>query len=332
MPVRRSVLHGGRRRWRPGPALALLAVLVALASVGAAAWLAFVREDADLAAAVPPPTGAPASPARKATDTVIPEEPQAAVRLEGVDAFRPRLGRPPRAGLVFDLDTGEVLWRHNPLQVLPVASLTKIMTALLVAERTRPGERVRITPAALRYSGSGVGLLPKGRRVSLASLVHGLMLVSGNDAAIALAVHISGSEGRFVRAMNERARELGLRCTRFASSHGLEAGNRSCAADLAALSRIVMERPRIARVVRKRQAVFRFPTKGGKLYLSGHNPLMRLGYPGAIGLKTGYTNEAGRCFVGVARREGRTLGVVLLNSFDPALQAPKLLDLGFRYG
>jgi D-alanyl-D-alanine carboxypeptidase len=263
---------------------------------------------------------------------VLPEEPESAVRLGGVDAFRPRLRKPPRAGLVFDLDTGEVLWQRNPLEVLPMASLTKIMTVLLVAERTQPGERVRITRAALRYSGSGVGLLPKGRRVSLSSLVHGLMLVSGNDAAIALAVHISGSEARFVRAMNDRARELGLRCTRFASSHGLEAGNRSCAADLAALSRIVMDRPRIAKVVRKRQAVFPFPIKGRKLYLYGHNPLMRLGYPGAIGLKTGYTGEAGRCFVGVARRGGRTLGVVLLNSFDPSLQAPKLLDLGFRLG
>ena len=330
--AQRRVLQGGRRKRRPGRALAFLAAMLALGAVGAAAWLAYIHEDTSPAAAVPPPVGAPASPVREPTDAVIPDEPEAAVRLDGVDAFRARLRKAPRAGLVFDLDSGEVLWRRHPLQVLPMASLTKIMTVLLVAERTKPGERVRITPAALRYSGSGVGLLPKGKRVSIASLVHGLMLVSGNDAAIALAVHIAGTEARFVQAMNERARELGLRCTRFASSHGLEAGNRSCAADLAALSRIAMDRPRIARVVRKRQAVFRFPVKGRKLYLSGHNPLMRLGYPGAIGLKTGYTNEAGRCFVGVARRGGRTLGVVLLNSFDPAVQAPKLLDLGFRYG
>jgi D-alanyl-D-alanine carboxypeptidase len=326
------VLQGGRRKRRAGRLLALLAAALAAGAVGVAVWLAFLRDEAEPAAAGPSPVGAPAGPVRDPTDTVLPEEPEAAVRLDGVDAFQADLRRPPRAALVFDLDSGEVLWRRRPLQVLPMASLTKIMTALLVAERTNPGERVRISPAALRYSGSGVGLLPKGKRVSLASLVHGLMLVSGNDAAIALAVHVSGSEPRFVAAMNERARALGLRCTHFASSHGLEAGNRSCAADLAALARIAMERPRIARVVRKRQAVFRFPIKGGKLYLSGHNPLMRLGYPGAIGLKTGYTDEAGRCFVGVARREGRTLGVVLLNSYDPARQAPKLLDLGFRYG
>ena len=162
--------------------------------------------------------------------------------------------------------------------------------------------------------------------------MNGLLIVSGNDAAIALAAHVSGSERRFVGLMNRRARALGLRCTRFASSHGLEAGNRSCAADLAAMTRLAMERPRIARIARRRQGIFRFPIKGGKLYLTGHNPLQRIGYPGTLGLKTGYTDEAGRCFVGVARRRGRTLGVVLLDSFDPARHAPKLLDLGFRYG
>jgi D-alanyl-D-alanine carboxypeptidase len=121
----------------------------------------------------------------------------------------------------------------------------------------------------------------------------------------------------------------GLTCTRFASSHGLEAGNRSCARDLAVLARVAMTRPRIRRVVERTQAVLRFPIKGGKLYLYGHNPLMRLGYPGTIGLKTGYTEAAGRCFVGIVRRAGRTLGVVLLNSRDPAKHAPKLLDAAF---
>ena len=112
-------------------------------------------------------------------------------------------------------------------------------------------------------------------------------------------------------------------------SHGLEPGNRSCARDLAVLTRLAMSKPRIRRVARKRQAQMHFPIKGGKLYLSGHNPLMRLGYAGAIGLKTGYTDAAGRCFVGVARRGGRTLGVVLLNSRDPAVHAPKLLNAAF---
>ena len=121
---------------------------------------------------------------------------------------------------------------------------------------------MRITRAALRYSGSGVGVLPKGKRVRLEALLNGLMLVSGNDAAIALAVHVSGSERRFVRLMNEKARLWGLRCTRFASSHGLEDGNRSCAADLAVLTRLAMREPRIARIARRPPGVVPVPDQG----------------------------------------------------------------------
>jgi D-alanyl-D-alanine carboxypeptidase len=254
----------------------------------------------------------------------------APVRLTGGNAFDLRFAKPPRAALVFDVDDGRVLFRRQPERVLPVASLTKIMTALAVVEETRPEERVLITPAALHYQGSGVGVLPKGKRVRLETLLNGLLLVSGNDAAIALAVHVSGSQRRFVGLMNEKARLWGLRCTHFASAYGLEKGNRSCAGDLAVLARLAMRSPRITRIVRRREATFGFPIKGGKVYLYGHNPLIRAGYRGAVGLKTGFTDDAGRCFVGVARRGGRTLGVVLLNSPNPLAHAERLLDLGFR--
>ena len=260
----------------------------------------------------------------------VEEEPTSDVPLEGVDAFHLRLRKPPRAALVFDVDSGEVLWRRRPLARAPIASLTKIMTAVLATERAKAGARVRITRAALRYRGSGVGVLPKGRRVRFETLVNGLMLVSGNDAAIALAVHVAGSQRSFVAQMNERARGMGLTCTRFADAHGLSSANRSCARDLAALTRLAMSNRRIARIVRRRQVAFRFPVKGGRLYLSGHNPLIRSGYAGAIGLKTGYTRTAGRCFVGVARRNGRTLGVVLLSSPNPLKHATRMLDEGFR--
>ena len=310
----------------------LLTALAPLA-VAAGAWLTFMHEEAvrGYAAALSPPAHA------AARDTELPPAPERGPReavgldvsLAGVDAFHVFLRHPPSSGLVFDVKSGEVLWRLHPRRPLPIASLTKIMTALLVAERTKPNERVLITQAALDYSGSGVGLLPKGRRVRLETLLNGVLIVSGNDAAIALAVHMAGSEARFVRQMNERAAELGLACTEFASSHGLEDGNRSCARDLAILTRLAMHRARIRRVARTEYAELGFPIKGGKLYLSGHNPLMRLDYPGAIGLKTGYTDAAGRCFVGVARRGGRTLGVVLLNSRDPAVHAPKLLNAAF---
>jgi D-alanyl-D-alanine carboxypeptidase (penicillin-binding protein 5/6) len=331
-----------RRRSRLPRVLATLALLIAPIGVAVAGYFALASDESSrgspalpLAVEAPPvpraePPATPEPPREPAPRPAAERVPE--VRLSGVDAFHFRLRRPLRAGLVFDLDSGEVLWRHRPLRVLPMASLTKIMTALMVVERTRPDEPVRITRAALDYTGSGVGLLPKGKRVRLETLMNGMLLVSGNDAAIALAVHLSGSERRFVRLMNRRARAWGLDCTRFASSHGLESGNRSCTRDLAVLARMAMSKPRIRRIVRRRQVDFRFPIKGGRLYLTGHNPLIRLRYPGAVGLKTGYTHEAGRCFVGVARRGGRRLGVVLLNSRDPSRHAPKLLDAAFAGG
>jgi D-alanyl-D-alanine carboxypeptidase (penicillin-binding protein 5/6) len=321
------------RRSHAGRLIAIVAIIAAPLAVAAAAYVSFARDEGHGAAAVPLAVGAPPAPAAPEAPPesapLIEGEPTPAVPLSGVDAFHVRLRRPPRAGLVFDVTTGEVLWRERPTLVLPMASLTKIMTALLTVERSHPNDPVRITKAALNYSGSGIGLLPRGKRVRLETLLNGLLIVSGNDAAIALAVHLAGTERRFVDMMNRRAHDWALDCTHFASSHGLEDGNRSCARDLAVLTRLAMAEPRIRRIVRRRQAVFRFPIKGHKLYLYGHNPLMRLGYLGTIGLKTGYTYAAGRCFVGVVRRGGRTLGVVLLNSRDPAKHAPKLLNAAF---
>ena len=310
--------------------LALVLALLAPVGVGVAAYLTFVRDER--AAAVPVAAGGPAANSALVSQTPKTPVPPAApaVRLQGVDAFRLHFRQQPRAALLFDVETGDVLWRRQALRRLPMASLTKIMTAILVVERTRPREQVRVGPSALKYEGSGVGILPRGRKVPVETLMHGLLLASANDAAIALAGHVAGSERRFVRSMNRRARRLGLRCTRFASSHGLQRGNRSCVADLAVLTRIAVREKRIRRIVRKRQSNLRFPVKGGRLSLYTTNPLLRSGFRGTIGLKTGYTNPAGRCLVAVARRRGRTLAAVLLNSPDPARQAAKMLDVGFR--
>jgi D-alanyl-D-alanine carboxypeptidase len=206
------------------------------------------------------------------------------------------------------------------------------MTALIVVDQTRPRDKARITRAALAYSGSGVGVLPKGKRVPVDGLLAGLLLPSGNDAAIALADHVSGTERRFVQTMNRRARALGLRCTHFASAHGLEPGNRSCAADLAAMARMAMKQRRIRRLVGHRQLSVRFPIKHGRLFLNSTNPLLRMGYRGTIGLKTGSTDEAGHCLVAIVRRGHRELGVVLLHSPSTGVQAKQLFDAAFRAG
>jgi serine-type D-Ala-D-Ala carboxypeptidase (penicillin-binding protein 5/6) len=254
-----------------------------------------------------------------------------ALSLTGsADRVHVRFKHPPRSGLLFDLDTGAVLWRRQPDRVLPIASLTKMMTALLVVERAPPDAKVRVTKEALAYKGSAVGVLPKGKRIKLETMLNGLLLPSGNDAAIALAQRISGTVAAFVAHMNARAGDLGLACTRFSSPDGFEdAGNHSCAIDLAEMARAVLDRPRLARIVERRRAVLPFPIKGGRIYLFNNNPLLRTGYPGTIGIKTGYTDAAGRCLVAAARRNGRRLGVVLLHSPDPGRQATQLLNRGF---
>ena len=167
-----------------------------------------------------------------------------------------------------------MLWRRNPTRVLPIASLTKMMTAILVAERVPRRGRVRITPETLRYRGSGVGLLPRGKLIGVQTMLHGLLLVSGNDAAIALAQRAAGgSVRRFVRLMNQRARAMGLLCTRFSTPSGIrDEGNHSCAGDLAALARAVLRNPRLARIVAKRSAILPVPDRGRQALPLQHEP------------------------------------------------------------
>ncbi len=236
----------------------------------------------------------------------------------------------PRAGLLFDLDTGRVLWQREATRVLPIASLTKMMTALLVARSRSPDTPVAISRRAVDAQGSKVGLLPLHKHVPLKTLLYGLLLPSGNDAAVALSENVAGSVGRFVKQMNQEAAKLGLGCTRYTSPDGLDNGNSSCAADLAELAHVDLDQPSLAAITRSASAIMPFPIKGGKLYLYNNNPLLRYGYPGATGLKTGETEAAGLCLVGTAERHGVRLGVVLLHSPELGRQAEYLLDRGFE--
>jgi D-alanyl-D-alanine carboxypeptidase (penicillin-binding protein 5/6) len=223
-----------------------------------------------------------------------------------------------------------VLWDRNPTRILPIASITKMMTALLVATRLPEHTTVKVTKEALAYKGSGVGVLPKGKRVGLQAMLYGLLLPSGNDAAIALAQRVSGTLPKFVVLMNQQARRMHLSCTHFSRPDGFQdAHNHSCAYDLAALGRAVLDNHRLRRIVRRFSAVLPFPVKGGKLYLYNHNPLLRVRYPGTIGIKTGFTDAAGHSFVAAVRRHGHTLGVVLLHSPNILKQSTKLFDKGF---
>jgi D-alanyl-D-alanine carboxypeptidase (penicillin-binding protein 5/6) len=268
------------------------------------------------------PSGLPlGKPSLTLTDVGAPQD----------DAVHIAFHEPPRAGLLFNLSTGQVLWQRNPYIRLRIASLTKMMTALLTVESAPPDAPVLVTKAAVDMAGSKVGVLPLGKHVRLETMLYGLLLPSGNDAAVALAEHVAGTVNKFVQRMNAQAARLGMGCTHYSSPSGYyDEGNFSCAADLAELAAHDLEQPRIASIVRTYTAALPFPIKGGKLYLYNNNPLLIYGYPGLTGLKTGYTEAAGRCLIATAERDGVRLGVVLLHSPDPGTQASDLLNRGFE--
>jgi serine-type D-Ala-D-Ala carboxypeptidase (penicillin-binding protein 5/6) len=288
----------------------------------------------------------PAKPTRASTHTAAPPVPahsqtglplaKPALALAGIsspaaDPVHVPFRAPPRSGILFNLSTGQVLWQRNAYKRVRIASLTKMMTALLAVQSSPPGAHVLVTRQAVNMPGSKVGVLPVGKHVRLESMLYGLLLPSGNDAAVALAQHVAGSVNRFVARMNQEAATLGLGCTRFSSPSGYyDKGNYSCAADLAVLAHVDMQQPRIARVTHTYSAVLPFPIKGGKLYLYNNNPLLIYKYPGVTGMKTGYTEAAGRCLVATAERHGLRLGVVVLDSSAPGVQASQLLNRGFK--
>jgi D-alanyl-D-alanine carboxypeptidase (penicillin-binding protein 5/6) len=246
-----------------------------------------------------------------------------------------RFKHPPLAGILFDLKGGRILWQRKPRLEHPIASLTKMMTALLVAEHDPPDAKVRISRKAAHVSGSATGELPRGKKVPLQALLQALIMISANDAAVALAEHDGGSVTRFVKEMNAQAEAMGLTCTHFSTPNGLrDRNNYSCPMDLAALARADLANPRIAAIARTRYAKPRFPIKGKHLYLSNNHYFLMHGLTGlpqaqVTGLKTGFTDPAGRCYVTTARLGGRQLGVVLLHSPNPLTQVPALLHAGF---
>jgi len=314
------VLSQGRRR-RSAPTGTVVLAGATFLVVGAIAFgVTLAAEDAR--------TGARTSTnVESLTDSVLPRppvqeavgplpEPPGAAR---VDLARPallkglRLHPAPAAGLAFDLADGRVLWRRGATRVLSIASLTKLMTGLLAIERFGMRDTVRLTAEPDQIGGTHMGGLRAGRSVRAEVLLQGLMIASGNDAAVALAIAGAGSERAWVRRMNRRAELLGLACTHFVDPHGLDPRNRSCAVDIAALAIRAMAEPRLTRIARRSFARV-WPGFGKTITLRSTNRLLRQRYPGAIGLKTGFTNRAGHCLVAVVERGSRRIAIVLLGS------------------
>jgi D-alanyl-D-alanine carboxypeptidase len=320
------VLVPGRRRRRGGRGAVRVVLVLGLTAGLAVVVAALVNRDSSGA------TAARAQVERLTTPVVerapvqaavgpLPDPPGAARVDLATASLLPYLYLDPRpkAGLAFDLADGSVLWRDGATRVRPIASLTKLMTGLLAVERFGDRNRVRIPKAAEQVSVTHMGGLKAGRRVRAGVLLQGLMISSGNDAAVALAVGGAGSERAWVQRMNRRAKLLGLTCTHFADASGLDPRNRSCPADIAALAMRTMAEPRLRRIARQRKARV-WPGRGEKITLYSTNHLLRERYPGAIGLKTGYTIAAGHCLVAIIQRGPTRIGIVLLGSKTDAFK------------
>jgi D-alanyl-D-alanine carboxypeptidase (penicillin-binding protein 5/6) len=242
-----------------------------------------------------------------------------------------RLFRPPiaaRGAIVVDARSGRVLWTLHPRRRMPVASTTKIMTASLALERLRPQALVTVTSAAARVPLVREGLRPR-ERVRAWKLLEGLLIYSGNDDALALAVATAKTRAAFVARMNEEAAELRLRDTHFSSPSGvIDRANYSSAADLAALTRVAFRNARFRSIVRTRIAHIPWSAPTFEKVYVNKNALLG-SYPGADGVKSGWTTVAGHCLVASATRHGRTIIAVLLNDQHVYPDAKRLLDLGF---
>jgi serine-type D-Ala-D-Ala carboxypeptidase (penicillin-binding protein 5/6) len=224
-------------------------------------------------------------------------------------------------------DTGRVLWGRAASAARPNASTTKMVTALVVVGATEPGEVVQVSSPAASVGGGGLDL-DSGGVYTVQDLLYALLLTSSNEAALALAEHVSGSQEAFVRRMNRRAARLGASGTHFVNAHGLDApGHVSTAKDLARIALALLDRPLLARIVATERTTIGTPA--GTATIENRNPLLD-GYPGAVGVKTGRTLGAGDVLVGAARRRGRTVVTVAMASRDVLADSRRLLDFGFR--
>jgi len=229
-----------------------------------------------------------------------------------------------------DLNSGRILFARNEHERLSPASLTKIMTAMLVIENGNLNKMVRVSENAAHTPERSIYLNP-GERLTRKQLLYACMLHSANDAATALSESIAGSEESFVKLMNRRAQELGLKDTHFCNPHGLEAdGHYSSAYDLAVLTRQAMGYPTFQKVVSTRRQLIPGANEDEKRLLINQNRLLYR-YPGAIGVKTGYTKKAGNCVAGAAKRGNTTLIAVALNSSSVYDDLMQMLDYGFAH-
>ena len=241
--------------------------------------------------------------------------------IQTLNASAGAVGTSARSAILVDADSGRVLYEQNADERMLIASITKIMTAVVALENGKTTDTYTVTAEDMAEGSSMY--LAVGETLTLEELLYGLMLSSGNDAALAVAHCVSGTVEDFVAEMNAKAEELGMHNTSFANPNGLDHENHySTARDMAVLTAYALQNAAFARIVSTKSITI------GTRTLTNHNKLLSQ-YEGCIGVKTGYTKAAGRTLVSAARRDGQTLVAVTLSDGNDWQDHASLLDYGF---
>ena len=233
-----------------------------------------------------------------------------------------------KSAILINADTLEVLYNKAEHEKRGIASTTKILTSLIALEYGVPQKEITATKEAVTVEGTSIGL-KAGDKITLMSLVYGMLLESGNDAANVTAFAISGNITEFAKVMNAFAKKIGMTNSNFTNPSGLTDKNHySTAFDMALLTSVAIKNPIFRKIASTESAVIDFGVPEISRSLTNHNRLLR-GYDGVFGVKTGYTKASGRCLVTACEKNGVTLIAVTLNAYDDWNDHKKLYDYGF---
>ena len=233
-----------------------------------------------------------------------------------------------RSAVLYCKETGQVIAEKDSRKIMSMASTTKIMTSVIALETDKPDMIVEITQEMVNVEGTSSGLRT-GDKITLTDLVYCMLLESGNDAANAVAVALSGSLEEFARLMNKKAAEIGMADTSFVTPSGLDDKNHyTTAYDMALLTSYALDNDDFVEICSQTSYVTEFIDSDKQITLYNHNRLLRE-YEGCIGVKTGFTKKSGRCLVSAAKRGDVTLVAVTLNAGDDWNDHRKMLDYGF---
>lgn len=233
------------------------------------------------------------------------------------------------SAILIDAQTGKVIYEKNADRKMPMASTTKIMTAICTLENINSNVPITVDSAATGIEGSSI-YLRAGERITIKELLCGMLLNSGNDAATALALEVGGTVEGFAKIMNKTAKKIGAASSNFTNPSGLyEENHYTTARDLAKIAAFAIKNPLISWMVSTKEMKISNGEKSGSRFLKNHNKLLWQ-YEGCTGIKTGYTKKCGRCLVSSAKRNGKELIAVTLNAPDDWRDHRVLFDYGFE--